>query len=313
MKYLLLILVLTVLAYPKERTQVHMGTLITLDLEDAHAADAVFDLFRELDARLSTYKNDSEISRLNRRETTSVSSVTRAILERSLQMYRLSAGAFDVTIGSVTHDAYRFGAEERLPDTKTLHQALKRVGSERIRIGSDRIELDPGTKIDLGGIAKGYAVDLAVGLLHERGTEKGVIAASGDIGCIGPCDVRIADPFHPDGHIATVSSTLNRFAISTSGNYERYIKSKTHNHLIDPKSGMSEQRYASITLMDVGDNTRIDALATAVSVMEEEKALSLLRSLKMGYFLIRNDGKMIHGGTPEGVSVTMNHETAAKP
>jgi thiamine biosynthesis lipoprotein len=131
----------------------------------------------------------------------------------------------------------------------------------------NKVKILPETMIDLGGIAKGYAVDLSLELLERHRVKKAVVAASGDIGCLRACEVVIQDPFHSDGSITLIRSSLPRTAISTSGNYERYIKNKTHNHLIDPKTGRSEQRYASITLIDTGDNTRIDALATAVSVM----------------------------------------------
>jgi thiamine biosynthesis lipoprotein len=94
--------------------------------------------------------------------------------------------------------------------------------------------------------------------------------------------------------------------VSTSGNYERYIKNKTHNHLIDPKTRKSQQQYASITLIDTKDNTRIDALATAVSVMEEEKAIRMLENLKIGYVLILNDGTIKRNVTAEGITLNFN-------
>ena len=93
-------------------------------------------------------------------------------------------------------------------------------------------------------------------------------------------------------------------AVSTSGNYERYIKNKTHNHLIDPKTGKSQQHYASITLVDVRDNTRIDALATAVSIMDEKKAISMLKKLNIAYLLIRTDGTRIKSEIPMGVDLS---------
>ncbi|MDP3265962.1 MAG: FAD:protein FMN transferase [Sulfuricurvum sp.] len=288
------------------RTQAHMGTLISVELEDQNLSDEVFSLFGKLDQRLSTYKSDSEISSLNRNLELNVSEVTRAILERSLEMNRLSDGAFDVTVGSLTHGAYRFGYDnEHLPSQPELKNAEKLVGSNRMSIEGNTVTLLPGTIIDLGGIGKGYAVDLAINLLTNKGVSKGIVAASGDIGCLGECTVTIQDPFHSSGHIATVVSTLPRFSISTSGNYERYIKNKTHNHLIDPKTGKSQQHYASITLIDVGNNTRIDALATAVSIMEEKKAIAMLNKLKLSYLLIRTDGTMIKSLMPIGVLITL--------
>lgn len=283
-----------------------MGTLISVNVSDENISDEVFSLFADLDHRLSTYKSDSEISCLNRTLELNVSEVTRVVLERSMEMYQISDGAFDMTIGSVTHGVYRFGYDnEHLPSKKELQNAEKLVGSNHIKIDGRNIKLLPGTILDLGGIGKGYAVDLAMNILDSKGVKKGIVAASGDIGCLGECEVQIQDPFHTQGYIATITSTLPRLAISTSGNYERYIKNKTHNHLIDPKTGQSQQRYASITLIDVGDNTRIDALATAVSIMVETKAIKMLHKLKIRYILIRNDGTMIKSQMPHGVLLSL--------
>lgn len=279
-----------------------MGTLISVTVADENLSDEVFSVFSDLDNRLSTYKSDSEISCLNRNLENNVSERTRQILERSIEMYHLSEGAFDITVGSFTHNAYRFGYDnEHLPSSKELKIAEKSVGSNRIDIEGNFVKILPGTVIDLGGIGKGYAVDLAMDRLMSRGVDKAVVAASGDIGCLGECTINIQDPFHPQGHIATVISTLPRFAISTSGNYERYIKNKSHNHLIDPKTGQSQQRYASITLIDTQDNTRLDALATAVSIMQENRAIAMLKKLKIAYVLIYNDGRVISSPMPDGV------------
>lgn len=294
MKWIVCIGFMSILLFGSERTQVHMGTLISVRIDDANLSDEVFALFRDLDQRLSTYKSDSEISRLNRDHEAVVSPIARDVLERSIAMNRLTHGVFDVTIGSLSHGAYHFGSDERLPEQDEIDRMRQFVGGDRLYRDKERFRVAPGTVIDLGGIAKGYAVDLACTMLERKGVQNAVIAASGDIGCLGECDVVIADPFHPEGAIARIRSTLPRFAISTSGNYERYIRTKEHNHLLDPKTGKSEQTFASVTLMGEGDNTALDALSTAVAVMDEEGAVSLLESMpSIGYYLVRNDGKVI--------------------
>ncbi len=304
MKKLLLLCFLLGSLHAVQRTQVHMGTLIRVDVDEQNLSDDVFALFKDLDNRLSTYKSDSEISRLNRDYEINASITTQNILERSLEMSQISDGAFDVTIGSLTHGAYRFGYDnEHLPSPSELQKLGKFVSSYRIVIEENKVKILPKTIIDLGGIAKGYAVDLSLEVLERHNVKKAVVAASGDIGCLGSCDVQIQDPFHLDGSIALIRSSLPRIAISTSGNYERYIKNKTHNHLINPRTGRSEQRYASITLIDTGDNTRIDALATAVSVMEEKKAIAMLKCLHIDYILIHNDKTMVKNTSLSGLSV----------
>lgn len=312
MKTLFLLLLSLSILYAAPRTQAHMGTLISIDVADQNLSDAIFDLFGELDNRLSTYKNDSEISRLNREYELNASMITRTILERSLEMNHISDGAFDITVGSLTHGAYRFGYDdEHLPSKESLQKSEKFVGSYRITLEGNDVKILPGTIIDLGGIGKGYAVDLAMDELQRNGVSKAIVAASGDIGCLGECKVEIQDPFHPSAHIATIKSTLPRFAVSTSGNYERYIKNKSNNHLLDPKTGQPEQKYASVTLIDKGDNTRIDALATAVSVMKENKAITMLKKLNISYVLVQNNGTIIKSDMPNGVSITFINDISA--
>ncbi len=304
MKWLLLLSLASTLLLSSQRTQMHMGTLISVTCEEENGIDAVFDEFAKLDNLLSTYKETSEISTLNRNNILIPSHQTREILQRSLEMNTVSRGAFDITIGSLTHSAYRFGYDnEHLPTSNELTKDARFVGTKNITLHDTTIKTTKGSIIDLGGIGKGYAVDKSIELLEKQGVKKAIIAASGDIGCLGACEISIQDPFRPDGAIATIKSNLPRFAISTSGNYERYIKTKANNHLISPKTHKPQQWFASVTLIDSSDNTRLDALATAVSVMKEKEAIKMLEELKIGYILIRNDGKSITSKMPENTSI----------
>jgi len=306
MKKLLLLCFLIGSLYASQRTQVHMGTLIRVDVDEQNLSDDVFALFNDLDNRLSTYKSDSEISHLNRDHEANLSNVTRTVLERSIEMNHKTQGAFDITIGSLSHGAYHFGTDEKLPTSAEIRHALTFVGGNHIWMDDEKVSVTKGTIIDLGGIGKGYAVDLSITLLEHHGVKKAVIAASGDIGCLGECEVRIQDPFHPKGVVATVTSILPRFAISTSGNYERYIRNKEHNHLLNPKTGKSEQNFASVTLFGKGDNTALDAIATGVSIMKLDQAITVLEREDIGYFLIQNDGHIFQSKTLEGITVEKN-------
>lgn len=303
MKIFLIILFLTLTLFADDRMQVHMGTMISVKIDDENGSDAVFELFRELDESLSTYKSDSEISRLNRYGKLKLTAQTKTVLERSLEISKLTNGVFDVTIGALSHGAYHFGAKERVPSKTELKEALLNVGASKLRIKDDYAFLSHGAIVDLGGIAKGYAVDLSIELLKKRGVDRAVVAASGDIGCIGSCEIAITDPFSPNRTFATIRSILPILAVSTSGNYERFIKNKIHNHLLNPKTGKSEQLFASVTLMGSGDNTMLDALATAISIMSPSEALSLLRDKKIAYVLVLNNKEIFKGNLPDGVVV----------
>lgn len=305
-KTLLCLLLLLSSMDAASRTQVHMGTLITVEMKDQNLSDRIFALFKELDNRLSTYKSDSEISRLGRQGDLIVTPITAEVLKRSLEFSTLSGGAFDVTIGTLTHDVYGFGQSKHLPTAQAIQKALPKVNYKRLRLEQNHAHIDVNTTIDLGGIAKGYAVDLSLKILEDQNVTDAVVSASGDIGCLGECVVNVQDPFHPEGSIATITSKAGRFAVSTSGNYERYIKNTKHNHLIDPATGKSAQQYASITLIDTKDNTRIDALATAVSVMEKNAGRRLLDSLGISYLLIYTDQTIIKSKMPDGVVLNIS-------
>ena len=112
---------------------------------------------------------------------------------------------------------------------------------------------------------------------------------SGDIRCLDICSMAIQNPFG-EGTMAEFTTKVSNTAISTSGNYRRFIKSKENNHLIDPKRKTSQQLFASITLLSHGSNSDIDAYATAASVMPLEEAVSFLGSLDLAYVLVRNNG-----------------------
>lgn len=303
MRLVSILFFITLTLFSSERMQVHMGTMISVKVDDENASDAVFKLFRELDDSLSTYKANSEISRLNRYGKLQLTVQTKVVLERSLEISKLTNGVFDVTIGALSHGAYHFGANERVPNKTELKRALSNVGTDKLQIKDDYAFLSRGALVDLGGIAKGYAVDLSIELLKKRGVDKAVVAASGDIGCIGACEISITDPFSPERTFATIHSALPIFAVSTSGNYERFIKNKTHNHLLNPKTGKSEQLFASVTLMDNGDNTRLDAMATAVSIMSLKDAIALLEREKICFVLVLNSGEILKSELPDRVVV----------
>lgn len=281
-----------------------MGTFISVKTAQELDSDRIFLLFSELDQTLSTYKPDSEISRLNRGERFEVSLKTRDILNRSIEIHQMTDGAFDITVGAWTHKGYRFGykKENVLDDQKRESLGLL-TGMNRMHMDDTTVWVQEGTTLDLGGIAKGYAVDLSLELLEHKGVSESVVSASGDIGCLGECTVWIQNPFVPNGYIGKIHSNLPRLAVSTSGNYERYIKSKENNHLLNPKTGKPQQIYASVTLISDKDNTKLDALATAVTVMDEQKALYLLQKEQIAFVLIHNDGTCIQSPLMKGISL----------
>ena len=285
-----------------EREQYIMGTRATVIIPGGDYTTAGF-AFREmnrLDSLLSTYKENSEISIVNRNagiKPVKVSPRVIDILERSVEIASETGGSFDPTIGALTIDVYGFGRNGGgIPDPERIEKAKKLVNYRKLRIMGNRVFLEQkGMKIDLGGIGKGFAVDQAIGILKQKGVEKAFVSLSGDMRSYGYDHViGIQDPEN-EGVIASFRTGEGDLAVSTSGDYRRYIEEKGRkvNHLIIPSSGTSGKEFSSITVVTPGDSTRADAYATALFVMDEKRALQFAQSAGgIGVLFIFSDGSI---------------------
>jgi thiamine biosynthesis lipoprotein len=273
-----------------ERTQVMMGTFASVELPQEKSAELQesFKILKAVERSLSSYDPEADIYRLNHNREVDLSTYTYEALLLCERYYRESGGYFDITVGSVTKALYRFGEDERVAGTTELQKA--RIDFNGVHFNEREAHLDEGVTVDLGGMGKGYGVDRAAEYLREKGIAEGKIALSGDIRCLDSCKMAIQDPFG-EGTIASFSTKYPNTAISTSGNYRRYVGDKSANHLIDPKAKLPQQLFASITLISRGSNSDIDAYATAASVMPLEKAIRFLETLDVGYILITVAGE----------------------
>ncbi|MCG7871642.1 MAG: FAD:protein FMN transferase [Candidatus Thiodiazotropha lotti] len=270
-----------------------MGTRISVELwhEDTTlgelAITAVFDEFKRLDRKLSPYKSNSELSLVNRLAAESAIDISAELfylLQESRKYAELTGGAFDITFASIGHQYdYRTGQK---PDQQRTRQTLPLIDYRHI-------ELDPkhntvrflrkGVKIDLGGIAKGYAVDRGIALLRERAIEHALISAGGDSRLIGdhrgrPWHIGIQAPRKKQAMAAVLPLTDS--AVSTSGDYERFFETDgvRYHHIISPKTGHSAKDVQSVTIL--GANAlRTDALSTSIFVLGAEAGLVLINRL----------------------------------
>ena len=249
-----------------------------------------FERLLELEKSLSSYDTQALIYKLNSSLHVKLNDDTYEALELSKLYYKQSSGYFDITIGSITKDAYRFGEDENIPSVKELNRS--NIGFNALVFNENEATLLEGYKVDLGGMGKGFGVDKVYKLYRDADVRDGEISLSGDIRCIAQCTVEIKNPFGK-GVIARVKSIKRGLAISTSGNYRRYIGSIENNHLINPKRKRSADIFASITLFSYGSNADLDAYATAASVMPKEKALAFLDSLDLGYIIYLNTKEAI--------------------
>jgi thiamine biosynthesis lipoprotein len=226
---------------------------------------SVFGRIAELDERLSDYKPDSELNRLCRthNQAVKVSDDLFRVLEASLKLSALTDGAFDVTIGPVTH-LWRLG---KTPDVETM----SRVGWRNVVLDRKRhtVELKvAGMQLDLGAIAKGYAADEALKTLRGLGVKKALVAVSGDIvaGDAPPGSKGWRVKLEPAGE----EILLRNAAVSTSGDSEqsREIGGVRYSHIIDPKTGLGLRSEIAVTVV-ARRGLDADPIATAVSVMGE--------------------------------------------
>lgn len=285
-----------------EREQYVMGTTarVLLPRGDDISAGVALEKIRELDRLLSDYREDSQISQINRYagiRAVKVDPEVASVLSRSVEIARETDGAFDPTIGAMTIDLYGFGRQDRrIPDEDEIKAARSLVDYKKLIINDNSVFLaEKGMKIDLGGIGKGYAVDRAIDILKNRGVEEGLVALSGDMRFYG-FDNKLGIQ-HPerDGLIATFDTNDSDIAISTSGNYRRYISEadKVVHHLIVPSRGDSGNEFSSITVLTPGDATKADAYATALFVMGKENALEFLKERSdVGVFFVYRNGEI---------------------
>ncbi len=289
------------------RQEAVMGTRIGIEVwhqEESKARQAMREVvaeFHRLDQALSPYVESSELYRVNRDAAQQPVAVSREFLEllqTSIDYSRLTGGAFDITFASVGHQYdYRKGIK---PSAQSVGQALPLIDYRLLR-------LDPaagtvfferrGVRIDLGGIAKGYAVDMGIQILQKHGIEHALISAGGDSRVLGdhqgrPWNIGIQAPRDKQALAAVLP--LSETAISTSGDYERFFERDgvRYHHIISPKTGRSAGELRSVTIL--GPNaTRTDALSTSVFVLGLQAGLALIdRFDDVEAIIIDNQGEM---------------------
>lgn len=267
-----------------QEKRVMMGTFVEIISPEKIAAKIAFAEIQRIENLLSKYNPNSEISRLNKAGELSVSGDTAYILRRAKEFWLKSAGAFDITVGPLL-DLWGFTDKKfRIPERTEINKALKLVGMEKIVFVEDdhmvKFSL-PGVKIDLGAIAKGYAIDCAVKKLKEGNIKNCLINAGGDIYCLGtklgkPWEVAIQDPRENDliGYLE-----LKDQAVATSGDYAQYFtrKNKRYSHIFNPRTGFPVHSGVISVTVIAPDALTADALATAIFVLGEQKGLELAK------------------------------------
>lgn len=292
-----------------ERTEAIMGTRIAVELwhEDAAkgeaAIDAVMAEMHRIDALMSHYKPDSQLSRINARAAEGpvvVDAELFDLIAQALHFSEVTEGAFDISYASV---GYLYDYRKHVkPDEAQIRSALPGVNWRHISLDPEKHSVRferPGMRIDLGGIAKGYAVDRGIAILQSRGVRHAVVTAGGDTRIIGD---RFGRPWivgirHPDDQNKIVTRIpLIDTAMSTSGDYERYFDENgvRYHHIIDPHTGHSASLVRSATILGP-TATQTDGLSKTAFVLGPQKALEIISRIPgFDAVFVCNDGRVLY-------------------
>jgi len=251
-----------------EASHESMGTIFTVAVygrDRAFLAEVVEQVFEEvdrLDEQMSNYKPESELSAINREASSHAVIVEPGLfhlLEICVQRSEQTNGAFDITVGPLMKAWGFFRGRGRLPTQAELSDVLKRVGYRHIRLDAERRTIrfdESGVDIDLGGIAKGYAVDRAVDILRSNGITSALVSSgTSSIYALGSppgapgWKITLRDPY--DEHKPADVIHLQNYSLSTSGNYERFfeIDGKSYCHIMNPHTGWPVQGVLSAAVL----------------------------------------------------------------
>ena len=294
-----------------EFTQTEMAVAIRIVLyapDDATArqsAQSAFERFHRLNAIMSDYDAESELRRLCRTSSEGkaihVSDDLWRVIVHAQALSDRSKGAFDVTIGAATHLWRKSRQLKELPSAEALQAVLSRVDYRLIRLHTEdqSVELlHPDIRLDLGGIAKGYANDAALEVLNQRGIKSAMIEAGGDLRFGDPppgkagwrIGVGQTDPNTPPRFYLELSNV----ALSTSGDRWQFVEiaGKRYSHILDPRTGLGLTDHCQVSVV-APDGVTADGLSTAACVLGPQKGLELIEDTPKAaaYFLRAPEGK----------------------
>lgn len=283
-----------------------MDTYMTLTAYGEHAQEAVdkaAERVEALDALLSTGNENSEIYQLNQNGEATLSEEGGYLVERALELYKKTEGAFDIAIYPVMQ-AWGFPTQDyHVPDDDTLKEKLALADASKVNYDKDTRKIffdQDGMEIDLGGIAKGYTSSQIMQIYQDCGVTSGLVNLGGNVQALG-CKtdgskwrVAIQSPDDTEEYLGILE--IEDQAVITSGGYERYFEKDgvTYHHIIDPAIGYpADSGLISVTIVS-DDGTLADGLSTSLFIMGEEKAAQCWRenSDEFEAIMETSDGKL---------------------
>jgi thiamine biosynthesis lipoprotein len=272
-----------------------LGTICTVNLYNAGSSRVyreIFDRLREIENEMSANLEDSELERINRMagvEAVPVHGDLLEIIEKALYYADISGGAFDPAVGPLVK-LWGIGSDSpHIPSQEEIDSLLPLVNRRDIKIDRQNMTVflrQPGMRLDLGAIAKGYAADETVAIIRNAGIRRGVIDLGGNIFAYGekedgsPWRIGIQNPLGDRGEYIGVMEVRNK-TIVTSGVYERFIEAggKRYHHLLSPETGFpADNGLLSVTIV-ADSSIDADGLSTAAFILGYEKGRPLVESM----------------------------------
>ena len=284
---------------PLKRTEMIMGTVVEITVIPANeeAIKEAFDAIKKVDELMSTYKPESEVSILNRQGENQLSPQTTQIIQEAIKFSEMTEGAFDITCRPLINLWNRAKKEEKIPTLQEIEEAKNLVSYKKIALEGDLVKLGQlGMEIDLGGIAKGWAVDKAIQALRKREVKAALVNAGGDLYALGKrglwkkWEVGIQHPRDQEKILTTIE--VSDRAVATSGDYRRYfmLEGRRFSHIVDPRTGETVEEVPMSVTVVAPDATTADALATGIFVLGPEEGMKLIESLPGVEGLIISEG-----------------------
>ncbi len=280
---------------PQSRSELMLGTACRITIYDKpseEAFDAAFARIADIEARMSLHLDTSEIAEVNRAAGIGpvvVSDDTFRVVEKALEVARLSHGAFDPTVGPLVKAWDIGGDNPRRPPQEEIDRLLPLIGYDRVVLNEQdhSIELlDAGMMLDLGGIAKGYAADEVAEILVAHGIYKAIVNLGGNVLTVGsrvdgsPWRIGIQNPeTERGGHVMVVG--LDNQALVTSGPYERYLEvgGVVYHHILDTETGYPVKTDITSVSIITAESFIADALSTAVYSLGLQEGMALIDSM----------------------------------
>ena len=307
--------------------RMQMGTVVEITVyggDEGEIDGVVETAFQEIDrleAIFSSYRNDSDVSKINRKAGKGevvVSPEVIFVVTRALEIAEKSGGAFDPTVGILGRLWSFSGEQDRpIPSREEVEGLLELVDYRQVVVDREAggVSLErAGMEINLGGVAKGYIVGRAVEVLKEGGISRGIVKAGGDMVVFdrdkGPFKIGIQHPRREEMLVGEISFTNE--AIATSGDYERFIirNGVRYHHILDPSTGFPARGTQEVTILS-RDPTLADALSTTVFVLGPKKGMALIEAFPGVEGMIIDEAGKIFASS--GLKKRLVLKEAAKP